>query len=120
MKSWKNWVFILLFLFMLGGFWIIWEKYPKEIVKIEIRENENKIDSLVHVIREDSLVIDSLKKKKNEIIEKVVVKLKEIKSLSPDSTIKLFHNNLQVYGELQSEIPKLKEDSTIICSLNNQ
>ena len=95
MKNWKNWILVLLFLLLVGGFWLIWEKYPKEVVKVEVRENEKKIDSLEFVIKEKSSVIDSLKKQKEKVIEKVIVKAEKIKDLPPDSTIKLFYNNLQ-------------------------
>jgi hypothetical protein len=119
MKNWKNWILVLLFLLLLGGFWLIWEKYPKEVVKVEVREDERKIDSLMLVIGEKSLVIDSLKKQKEMVIEKVVVKVEKIKDLPPNSTIKLFYNNLQDYGEVESTEPTLREDSSVICSLDN-
>lgn len=120
MKNWKNWILVLLFLLLVGGFWLIWEKYPKEVVKVEIRENEKKIDSLEFVIKEKSSVIDSLKKQKEKVIEKVVVKVEKIKDLPPDSTIKLFYNNLQDYGEVESSTePTLREDSSVVCSLDN-
>ena len=51
----------------MGGFWFIWQKYPKEVVKVEVREDERKIDSLVLVIGKKSLVIDSLKKQKEKV-----------------------------------------------------
>ena len=102
MKNWKNWILVLLFLLLVGGFWLIWEKYPKEVVKVEVRENEKKIDSLEFVVKEKSSVIDSLKKQKEKVIEKVVVKVEKIKDLPPDSTIKLFYGNLQNYGEIES------------------
>ena len=119
MKNWKNWILILLFLLLVGGSWLIWEKYPKEVVKVEVRENERKIDSLEFIIKEKSSVIDSLKKQKEKVIEKVIVKAEKIKDLPPDSTIKLFYNNLQDYGEVESTEPTLREDSSVICSLNN-
>ena len=119
MKNWKNWILVLLFLLLVGGFWLIWEKYPKEVVKVEVRENERKIDSLEFIIKEKSSVIDSLKKQKEKVIEKVVVKVEKIKDLPPDSTIKLFYNNLQDYGEVESTEPTLREDSSVICSLDN-
>ena len=119
MKNWKNWILVLLFLLLVGGFWLIWEKYPKEVVKVEVRENEKKIDSLEFVIKEKSSVIDSLKKQKEKVIEKVVVKVEKIKDLPPDSTIKLFYGNLQNYGEIESTEPALREDSSVICSLDN-
>ena len=119
MKNWKNWILILLFLLLVGGFWLIWEKYPKEVVKVEVRENERKIDSLEFIIKEKSSVIDSLKKQKEKVIEKVIVKAKKIKDLPPDSTIKLFYNNLQDYGEVESTEPTLREDSSVVCSLDN-
>ena len=93
MKNWKNWILILLFLLLVGGSWLIWEKYPKEVVKVEVRENERKIDSLEFIIKEKSSVIDSLKKQKEKVIEKVIVKAEKIKDLPPDSTIKLFYNS---------------------------
>ena len=119
MKNWKNWILALLFLLLAGGFWLIWEKYPKEVVKVEVRENEKKIDSLEFVVKEKSSVIDSLKKQKEKVIEKVVVKVEKIKDLLPDSTIKLFYGNLQNYGEIESTEPTLREDSSVICSLDN-
>jgi hypothetical protein len=119
MKNWKNWILVLLFLLLMGGFWLIWEKYPKEVVKVEVRENERKIDSLEFIIKEKSSVIDSLKKQKEKVIEKVIVKVEKIKDLPPDSTIKLFYNNLQNYGEVESTEPTLREDSSVICSLDN-
>ena len=119
MKNWKNWILVLLFLLLVGGFWLIWEKYPKEVVKVEVRENEKKIDSLEFVVKEKSSVIDSLKKQKEKVIEKVVVKVEKIKDLPPDSTIKLFYGNLQNYGEIESTEPTLREDSSVICSLDN-
>ena len=119
MKNWKNWILVLLFLLLVGGFWLIWEKYPKEVVKVEVRENEKKIDSLEFVIKEKSSVIDSLKKQKEKVIEKVVVKVEKIKNLPPDSTIKLFYGNLQNYGEIESTEPTLREDSSVVCSLDN-
>lgn len=119
MKNWKNWILALLFLLLAGGFWLIWEKYPKEVVKVEVRENEKKIDSLEFVVKEKSSVIDSLKKQKEKVIEKVVVKVEKIKDLPPDSTIKLFYGNLQNYGEIESTEPTLREDSSVICSLDN-
>jgi hypothetical protein len=119
MKNWKNWILVLLFLLLVGGFWLIWEKYPKEIVKVEVRENEKKIDSLMLVIGEKSLVIDSLKKQKEKVKEKIIVKVEKIKNLPADSTIKLFYGNLQNYGEIESTEPALREDSSVICSLDN-
>ena len=119
MTNWKNWILVLLFLLLVGGFWLIWEKYPKEVVKVEVRENEKKIDSLEFVVKEKSSVIDSLKKQKEKVIEKVVVKVEKIKDLPPDSTIKLFYGNLQNYGEIESTEPTLREDSSVICSLDN-
>ena len=119
MKNWKNWILALLFLLLAGGFWLIWEKYPKEVVKVEVRENEKKIDSLEFVVKEKSSVIDSLKKQKEKVIEQVVVKVEKIKDLPPDSTIKLFYGNLQNYGEIESTEPTLREDSSVICSLDN-
>ena len=119
MKNWKNWILILLFLLLLGSFWYIWEKYPKEVVKVEVRENERKIDSLEFVIKEKTLVIDSLKRQKEMVIEKVVVKTEKIKTLPPDSTISLFYSNLQNYGEIKSDEPTLREDSGVVCSLDN-
>ena len=119
MTNWKNWALVLLFLLLIGGFWFIWQKYPKEVVKVEVRNDEKKIDSLMYVIRGKSLVIDSLKKQKEKVKEKVIVKVEKLKTLPPDSTIQLFHNNLQAYGEIESDEPVLQEDSSIICSLNN-
>lgn len=119
MKNWKNWILILLFLLLVGGFWLIWEKYPKEVVKVEVRENERKIDSLEFIIKEKSLVIDSLKKQKERVKEKIIVKVKKIKNLPADSTVNLFYNNLQDYGEVESTEPTLREDSSVICSLDN-
>jgi len=104
---------------MAGSFWIIHEKFPKEVVRVEIRDNEKKIDSLMLVIGEKSSVIDSLKKQKERVIERVVVKVKKLKTLPPDSTIQIFHEDLQAYGEVESECPTLKEDSSVVCSLDN-
>ena len=78
MKNWKNWILILLFLLLVGGFWFIWQKYPKEVVKVEVREDERKIDSLMLVIGEKSLVIDSLKKQKEKVKEKIIVKVEKV------------------------------------------
>ena len=119
MKNWKNWILVLLFLLLVGGFWLIWEKYPKEVVKVEVRENERKIDSLEFIIKEKTLVIDSLKKQKEKVTEKVIVKVEKIKNLSPDSTIHLFYNNLKDYSGVESSEPTLREDSSVICSLDN-
>ena len=119
MKNWKNWILVLLFLLLVGGFWLIWEKYPKEVVKVEVRENERKIDSLEFIIKEKTLVIDSLKKQKDRVKEKVIVRVEQIKTLPADPTIKLFYNNLQNYGEVESTEPTLREDSSVICSLDN-
>ena len=119
MKNWKNWILVLLFLLLAGGFWFIWQKYPKEVVKVEVRENERKIDSLEFIIKEKTLVIDSLKKQKEKVIEKVIVKVEKIKSLPADSTINLFYSNLQDYGEVESTEPTLREDSSVVCSLDN-
>ena len=119
MKNWKNWILILLFLLLVGGFWLIWEKYPKEVVKVEVRENERKIDSLEFVIKEKALVIDSLKKQKDRVKEKVIVRVEKIKTLPADSTIKLFYSNLQDYSGVESTEPTLREDSSVICSLDN-
>lgn len=119
MKNWKNWILVLLFLLLVGGFWLIWEKYPKEIIKVEVRENERKIDSLEFVIKEKSSVIDSLKIQGEKVIERVVTKVEKLKTLPPDSTVQLFHEGLQAYGEIKSERPTLKEDSSVVCSLDN-
>ena len=119
MKNWKNWILVLLFLLLVGGFWLIWQKYPKEVVKVEVRENEKKIDSLEFIIKEKTLVIDSLKKQKDRVKEKVIVRVEKIKTLPADPTIKLFYNNLQNYGEVESTEPTLREDSSVICSLDN-
>jgi hypothetical protein len=119
MKNWKNWILVLLFLLLVGSFWLIWEKYPKEVVKVEVRENEKKIDSLEFIIKEKTLVIDSLKKQKEKVTEKVIVKVEKIKSLPPDSTIRLFYDNLRDYSGVESDEPTLKEDSSVVCSLNN-
>ena len=119
MKNWKNWIPVLLFLFMLGGFWIIWEKYPKEVVKVEVREDEKKLDSLMLVISEKSLIIDSLKKQKEKVREKIIVKVEKIKTLPPDSTVQLFYRGLQDYGEVKSKEPIMREDSSVVCSLDN-
>ena len=100
MKNWKNWILVLLFLLLVGGFWFIWQKYPKEVVKVEVREDERKIDSLMLVIGEKSLVIDSLKKQKEKVKEKIIVKVEKIKNLPADSTVNLFYNNLQDYSKL--------------------
>ena len=120
MKNWKNWILVLLFLLLVGSFWLIWEKYPKEVIKIEMREDERKIDSLEFVIKGKTLVIDSLKKCREVIKERVIVKVERVKTLSPDSTIRLFCNNLQEYGDIE-EVgePVLREDSGVICSLDN-
>ena len=119
MKNWKNWILVLLFLLLVGGFWFIWQKYPKEIVKVEVREDERKIDSLVLVIGKKSLVIDSLKKQKEKVKEKIIVKVEKIKNLPADSTINLFYNNLQDYSGIESTEPTLREDSSVVCSLDN-
>ena len=119
MKNWKNWILVLLFLLLVGGFWLIWEKYPKEVVKVEVRENERKIDSLEFIIKEKTLVIDSLKKQKDKVTEKVIVKVEKIKSLPADSTVRLFYNNLRDYSGVESAEPILKEDSSVVCSLDN-
>ena len=119
MKNWKNWILVLLFLLLVGGFWLIWEKYPKEVVKVEMREDEKKIDSLMIVLREKQGVIDSLKKQKDKVKERVIIRVEKLKTLPPDSTIQLFHDGLQAYGEIKSKRPSLKEDSSIVCSLNN-
>jgi hypothetical protein len=119
MKNWKNWILVLLFLLLVGGFWLIREKYPKEVVKVEVRENEKKIDSLMIILREKQGVIDSLKEQKDKVKERVIVKVEKLKTLPPDSTIQLFHDGLQAYGEIKSERPTLKEDSRVVCSLNN-
>ena len=119
MKNWKNWILVLLFSLLVGGFWLIWEKYPKEVVKVEIRENERKIDSLEFVIKEKTLVIDSLKKQKDKVKEKIIVKVEKIKNLPADSTINLFYSNLQDYSGVKSTEPTLREDSSVICSLDN-
>ena len=119
MKNWKNWILVLLFLLLIGGFWFIWQKYPKEVVKVEVREDEKKIDSLEFIIKEKSSVIDSLKKQKEKVKEKIIVKVEKIKNLPADSTVNLFYNNLQDYGEVESTEPTLREDSSVICSLDN-
>ena len=119
MKNWKNWILVLLFLLLVGGFWLIWEKYPKEVVKVEVRENERKIDSLEFVIKEKTLVIDSLKKQKEKVKERVIVRVEKIKTLPADSTIKLFYSNLQDYSGVESTEPTLREDSSVVCSLDN-
>lgn len=120
MKNWKNCILVLLFLLtLIVGFWILHEKYPKEVVKVEIRENERKIDSLTLIIKENFLVIDSLKRQKEKVKERVIVRIKEVQELPPDSTVDLFYANLQAHGEIESEAPILNEDSTITCSLNN-
>jgi hypothetical protein len=64
-------------------------------------------------------VIDSLKEQKDKVKERVIVKVEKLKTLPPDSTIQLFHESLQAYGEIKSERPALKEDSSVVCSLNN-
>lgn len=117
----KNLILLLFFLLLCFGFWYIWKNHPREVVKIEIKENIEKIDSLNKLIKEDSLVIDSLKNVKAEIIERVIVKKEEIKSLSPDSTVKLFNQNILAYGEVGDslETPKLMEDSTISSSVSH-
>lgn len=119
MKNWKNWILVLLFLLLVGGFWFIWQKYPKEVVKVEVREDERKIDSLMLVIGEKSLVIDSLKKQKEKVKEKIIVKVEKIKNLPADSTVSLFYSNLQDYSGIESTEPTLKEDSSVVCSLDN-
>jgi len=119
MKNWKNWILVLLFLLLVGGFWFIWQKYPKEVVKVEVREDERKIDSLMLVIGEKSLVIDSLKKQKDKVKEKIIVKVEKIKNLPADSTVNLFYSNLQDYSGIESTEPTLREDSSVICSLDN-
>ena len=119
MKNWKNWILVLLFLLLVGGFWFIWQKYPKEVVKVEVREDERKIDSLELVIGKKSLVIDSLKKQKEKVKEKIIVKVEKIKNLPADSTINLFYNNLQDYSGIESTKPTLREDSSVVCSLDN-
>ena len=119
MKNWKNWILVLLFLLLVGGFWLIWEKYPKEVVKVEVRENERKIDSLEFIIKEKTLVIDSLKKQREKVKKRVIVKVEKIKSLPADPTIKLFYSNLQEYSGVESTEPTLREDSSVICSLDN-
>lgn len=119
MKNWKNWILVLLFLLLVGGSWLIWEKYPKEVVKVEVRENERKIDSLEFVIKEKTLVIDSLKKQREKVKERVIVKVEKIKTLPADSTIKLFYSNLQDYSGVKSTEPTLREDSSVVCSLDN-
>ena len=119
MKNWKNWILVLLFLLLIGGFWFIWQKYPKEVVRVEIREDERKIDSLMLIIGIKSSVIDSLKKQRERVVEKVIVKVEKIKSLPPDSTIQVFYNGIQSYGEVESTKPTLKEDSSVVCSLDN-
>ena len=121
MKNWKNLSLVLLFLLLLGIFWYIWNKYPKEVVKVEVelRDNYEKIDSLTQIIKEKSLEIDSLKTVKEKVVEKVVIRVKEVRTLPPDSTIDLFYHNVQTYGEIESERPELMEDSGVICPLNN-
>jgi hypothetical protein len=83
MKNWKNWILILLFLLLVGGFWLIWEKYPKEVVKVEVRENEKKIDSLEFVIKEKSLVIDSLKNLENKLVYSLTMAYIMVKMVEP-------------------------------------
>ena len=71
------------------------------------------------VIGEKSLVIDSLKKQKEKVKEKIIVKVEKIKNLPADSTVSLFYSNLQDYSGVKSTEPTLREDSSVICSLNN-
>ena len=88
-------------------------------VVIETRENVEKIDSLNYLIRDKNRIIDSLKKEKSKIHQKIVVKVKELQTLPADQTIEVFHNNTEKYGECNSEIPILMEDSTIKCTPEN-
>ena len=112
-------IFSVILLLLIGIFIYVWVKYPKTKVVIDIRENTEKIDSLKRLIKENSMIIDSLMNVKQEVVEKVVIKVKEVKSLSPDSTIHLFHANTEKYGELRSKEPTLKEDSTVLCNIDN-
>jgi hypothetical protein len=119
MKNWKNWILIPLFLLLMGGLWILHKKFPEEIVKVEIREDDRKIDSLMFIIGEKSSIIDSLKNQKEKIKVRVIEKVEKLKTLPPDSTIQIFYEGLQTYGEIESTKPILKEDSSIICSIDN-
>jgi hypothetical protein len=64
-------------------------------------------------------VIDSLKKQKDKVKEKIIVKVEKIKNLPADSTVNLFYSNLQDYSGIESTEPTLREDSSVICSLDN-
>lgn len=118
MKNWKFWC-ILLLLALLFAF--LWYMFPRKVetVKIDVKENVEKIDSLNLIIKEKSLVIDSLKEKKNEIIIKVVEKTKRLKTLPADSTINLFSSNLKKHGEVDPGKPILQEDSSVVCFIQD-
>ena len=45
--------------------------------------------------------------------------MEKIKNLPADSTVSLFYSNLQDYSGIESTEPTLKEDSSVVCSLDN-
>ena len=66
----------MILLLLIGIFIYVWVKYPKTKVVIDIKENTEKIDSLKRLIKENSMIIDSLMNVKQEVVEKVVIKVK--------------------------------------------
>ena len=53
-------IFSVILLLLIGIFIYVWVKYPKTKVVIDIKENTEKIDSLKRLIKENSMIIDSL------------------------------------------------------------
>ena len=92
---------------------------PKVVVKVETKENIEKIDSLNTIIEEYSNRVDSLTQVKEKVREKVIVRVEELKIMPPDSTLYVFHEYTEKYGELNSNTPKLTEDSIVLCSVDN-
>ena len=99
--------------------------------KKRIKELESifsgKSDRLILVIgpcsadNEDSVLdyIYRLRTVAEKVKEKIIVKVEKIKNLPADSTINLFYNNLQDYSGIESTEPTLREDSSVVCSLDN-
>ena len=115
----KDLIYLLFILFFFGLALYLYLSPKKEKVIVDIRDNIEKIDSLNRLIQRDSILLDSLRNQKQQVIERVIVETQELKTLNPDSTISVFHENTEKYGELSSTKPILLEDSSVLCTVDN-
>ena len=121
----KKLVIISLLLLVLGlllGWWFGRGSGGKEIIeKIDTVVEHSRIDSLVEVIKEKEVVIDSLRENVRVIREIQIKKESEIRALPLDSSVNLMRENLEVSPSdtLPRMICTLDRDTTVEISEEN-